>query len=221
MHRFRQSALALLASLSSTAYGDVLLLGDSYDYEPKASDTYVRADAGACCIGEYHSLTNHYVGQSFIATGKVPHSLTLGLANGEPGDVPPSTPKFRLLITELPASGFQPGKVLWEGGPYDIPASQRGYAEYSFNIRGVVLVPGQRYAWVLDTYSDRDGVQDVLNFYWNTGSGVTAPIYSNGQAWFQSASGQGRAADFAYPWWYAGGASMSFLLRHRGNAPGN
>lgn len=197
-------------------HGDVLLLAT--DYEAKANDTYVKADAGACCVGEYHSLTNVYIGQSFVASGRIPHSITLGLANNQPGDVPPSAPKFRLLITELPPSGFQPGKVLWEGGPYVI--QQTSYAEYTFEIRGVVLTPGQRYAWVLDTYSDRDGAQDVLVFYWNSGTGnFGAPIYTGGQAWFQNAFGQGRAADFAYPWWYAGGGSMSFLLRYRGNAP--
>lgn len=202
---FAAAALIPLSALS-----DVLNTG--VDYEPKANDTYVQGDTGTCCVGEYYSLTIAYIGQSFVATGRVPYSLTLSLVNNQPGDVPPANPQFRLLITELGDGGFQPGKILWEAGPFAVAA--RLYTEYTYEIKGVQLEPGKRYAWILDTYSERDGAQDAMSFLTNNGYNV--PTYTFGEAWFQSATGQGSAADFAYPWTYYG-HDISFLIRYKGN----
>lgn len=56
-----------------------------------------------------------------------------------------------------------------------------------------------------------------MSFYWNSGDGASGvPPYTAGAGWFQNAYGAGRAADFAYPWTYGFGGSMSFLIRYRG-----
>ena len=64
----------LLTSVANAAY---ILLGEGY--VPKPHDTYVPADAGACCIGEASNFTNVYLAQTFKATGRRPESILLGL----------------------------------------------------------------------------------------------------------------------------------------------
>lgn len=142
--RIPHTVAAVLALLPVLTNADVLTGGN---YEPKPNDTYVQMNSGACCVGEYHSISNVYIGQSFVATGRIPYSITLGLANNLPADVPPADPKFRLLLTELGPTGFQPTKVLWESGALVVSASN--FAEYTYEIRGVH--PGAWYSVRLDS----------------------------------------------------------------------
>jgi len=202
-----RSLVALLAALPGVALAGVL---DGADYVPRPSDTYVSANAGACCIGEYYSLTNVYMAQTFTATGKTPKSLTLGLANNGASDVPPAPFRFRLLLTEVLNIGFLPGKILWESDDLAIPADGLGYREVTYDIRGVQLREGSDYAWILDTYTTRDGVQDVGAFQANT---VINP--GVGRLYMATATGAGRDVDFTQTWYYVG-YSASFLLRYAG-----
>jgi hypothetical protein len=195
----------LLGTFQGFAFGGVL---DGSDYVPRSSDTYVSANAGACCIGEYYSVTNVYMAQTFEATGKVPKSLTLGLANNQPADVPPASFRFRLLLVEVVHSGFLPGKILWESDDLSIPADGLGYREVTHDINGVKLTPGRVYAWILDTFSTRDGQQDVGAFQGNTI--INADV---GRLWMATATGAGRSVDFTQTWSYAN-MSAAFLLRY-------
>lgn len=204
------AAIAAFAQVRAEAY---VLFGDGY--VPRAEDTYVPADAGACCFGEYRTLTAQYLAQTFQATGSTPTSLTLGLANNLPSDVPAAPFRFRLLFTQA-FGGFSPGAVLWESGDLSIPADVSGFHEYTLSLSGLNFSVGEQYAWVLDTYSTRDGLEDAGAYFANVG--IDVPPYSYGGLYGQSASGLGRATDFAAPW-VATGIDAAFLIRYSAVVP--
>lgn len=183
-----------------------ILLGDGY--VPRPHDTYVPADAGVCCIGEYHSLTTAYLEQTFKATGTHVQSLTVGVLDNFPSDVPPAPFRFRLLLTE--ADALHPGAILWESSDLSVDTSQ--LTDVTVAINGVNLDQGSTYAWVLDTYSTRDGLQDVGEYLGNIGHDV-AP-YGDGMLLLGTASGNGRASDFEAPWLEIGGLDAAFLIRY-------
>ena len=206
---FSRPLFALLAIVPALALSDVL---DGTSYVPRASDTYVPANAGACCIGEYYSLPNVYMAQTFAATGKIPKSITLGLVNNRPSDVPPAPFRFRLLLTEVVHLGFLPGRILWESADLAIPADRLGWHEVTYDIRGIQLQVGGEYAWILDTNTTRDGQQDAGGFQANLeiNPGV-------GRLFMAAATGAGRAVDFTQTWYYVN-MSAAFLLRYSGPA---
>jgi hypothetical protein len=201
------AALSATAGHAQTAY---VLFGNGYD--PKPNDTYVRADSGACCFGEYHSFTASYWAQTFKATGKHPHSITIGLANNLPADVPPAPFRFRLLFTEVMDPGFRPGRVLWESPDQSIPIEAANYKEYTYDVRGIKFEPGRTYAWIIDTYSTRDSNEDAAAFFADLG--INAPLYQDGRLYAGPATGAGRDADFASVSWTYGAMSASFLIRY-------
>lgn len=199
-------ALATMCAglLSNAAANAYILFGDGY--VPNPTDTYVPADAGACCIGEASNFTNVYLAQTFTATGEKPESILLGLASNI------SVPfQFRLLFTEVNA-GFHPGAVLWESKDLAVPASAAGYNEYSFKISGLKLDVGTQYAWILDTYVTRDGVSDLGAYFANIGHDV-AP-YVDGVQYLADATGLGRDADFASTW-INSGFDAAFLISYK------
>jgi hypothetical protein len=179
--------------------------------ETVATGTTIRvaADAGACCTGEYHSLENDYLAQSFRAIAEKPISLLLDLANNLPGDVPAAPFRFNLFLARG-SGGTGLGRVLWSSGPFAIPADLMGYHDYSFAISGVHLDVGQTYSWVLDTYSTRDGAQDVGAWLGNIGHDV-AP-YLDGDLYVRKATGQGWRSDRAAGWTNTG-MDAAFLMQ--------
>ena len=183
-----------------------ILFGDGYS--PRPHDTYVPADAGVCCIGEYHSLTTAYLEQTFRATGTHIRSLTIGVLDNFPSDVPPAPFRFRLLLTTTGA--LHPGAVLWESADLSVNTSQ--LTDVTVDIDGVNLMSGSMYSWVLDTYATRDSLQDVGQYLGNIGHDV-AP-YQDGVLRLGAASGNGRAFDFETPWVEIGGLDAAFLIRY-------
>ena len=173
---------------------------------PKPHDTYVPADAGACCIGEASNFTNVYLAQTFKATGRRPESILLGLVSNI--DVPF---RFRLLFTEV-EPGFHPGEILWESRDLALPATDTMFTEYSFRISGLRLDIGTQYAWILDTYVTRDGVPDLGGYFANIGHDV--PPYLDGVQHFADATRLGREADFASTW-INSGFDAAFLISYR------
>jgi hypothetical protein len=199
-------AAVLSALLPSSAFAGYILFGEGYVASP--SDTYLPADAGACCIGEGTNITNVYLAQTFIATGEKPNELLLGLSNNS---YPIAPFQFRILFTEY-TPGFHPGDVLWESKDLAIDASVGGYNEYAFKISGLKLDVGTQYAWILDTYVTRDGVSDTGGYFANIGGG--APGYAGGALYMGNATGSGRTADFASAWVNTG-FDASFLISYK------
>ena len=193
----------LLTSVASAQ--QYILFGDGY--VPKPHDTYVPADAGACCIGEASNFTNVYLAQTFKATGRRPESILLGLNSNIP-----SVPfQFRLLFTEVEL-GFHPGEILWESRDLAIPPDT-AFTEYSFRIPGSLRFDiGSQYAWILDTYVTRDGINDTGAYFGNIGHDV--PPYLDGVQHFADATGLGREADFASTW-INSGFDAAFLISYR------
>lgn len=200
-------AMICAGFLSGTANG-YILFGEGY--VPQPADTYVPADAGACCVGETHTLTNAYLAQTFEATGVNPASITLGLVNNLPGDVPPASFQFRLLFTEA-YPGFHPGTILFESANLAIPASVMGFNEMTFAIAGVTFDVGSEYAWILDTYVTRDGIEDAGGWFANIGHDV--PPYLDGVLYVANTTGLGRAADFESTWTNTG-FDAAFLISY-------
>jgi hypothetical protein len=183
--------------------------GTGYVAQPR--DIYVPFDAGGLIIGEHYSVTIAYWAQTFTAAGRTPTTLTIPMFN----NLAASPFRFRVLLVEAlgGAGQFTPGAVLWESSDAAIPEIPApDPTEITFKVKGVRLTAGSRYAWVVDSYSTRDGVMDVGLLMANIGN--TAPPYAAGEAYWQAASGQGRTADFAASWtpWDASG-DASFLLR--------
>ena len=196
----------------------VLVVGVGHN-DTKASilfgDGYVRGRMtpmsrlmpGVCCIGEYHTLTTAYLEQTFKATGTHVQSLTVGVLDNFPSDVPPAPFRFRLLLTETEA--LHPGAILWESSDLSVDTSQ--LTDVTVDVGGVNLRQGSTYAWVLDTYSTRDGLQDVASILGTLAATwrrmKMAPLLG-------TASGDGRASDFAAPWLQIGGLDAAFLIRY-------
>ena len=196
--------------LTSTANAAYILFGEGY--VPKPHDTYVPADAGVGSIGEHPNITNVYLAQTFKATGRRPESILLGLANniGVPF-------RFRLLFTEV-EPGFHPGEILWESRDLALP-DVLDYHEYSFRIPGSLRFDiGTQYAWILDTYVTRDGINDTAAYFGNIGHDV--PPYLDGVQHFADATGLGREADFASTW-INSGFDAAFLISYRDDQEGS
>ena len=193
----------LLTSVASAQ--QYILFGQGY--VPKPHDTYVPADAGACCIGEASNFTNVYLAQTFRATGRRPESILLGLNNN---NFPPF--RFRFLFTEV-EPGFHPGEILWESRDLALPVTATMFTEYSFRLPGSLRFDiGTQYAWILDTYVTRDGSPDLGGWFGNIGHDV--PPYLDGVQYLTDATGLGREADFASTW-IDPGFDASFLIRYR------
>jgi hypothetical protein len=152
------SALCTGLLLTSVANAQFILFGEGY--VPQPHDTYVPADAGVGNIGEHPNIENVYLAQTFKATGRRPESILLGLANSFP-----SAPfRFHLLLTEV-EPGFHPGEILWESRDLALPVGSQNYDEYSFRIpRSVRFDIGTQYAWILDMYVTRDGINDLAAY---------------------------------------------------------
>jgi len=177
-------------------------------YSPTLNETYVYGNGGACCIGESPSLTNVYMAQSFVAIAERPSHLVIGLANNS---YPSSDFKYKLLLTEF--SFDRVGEILYESSAASIPASLGSYNEYVFSLGGTALVPGATYAWIIDTYSTRDGVVDAGAYYANI-----SYDYSLGALYLLEATGLGRAHDFSRQWTNTG-IDASFLLAYEVKEP--
>lgn len=211
-------ASVLAASSERTARSGVTVTEPNYffpgtGYVTQPLDIYVPYDTTGLLVGEHSSVPVAYWAQTFIATGRSPATLTIAALNNLPGDVPPAPFRFKMLLVEAPGTAglFIPGAILWESGPVSISEVQSPqYSEVTFKIRGVHLTVGSRYAWVLDAYSTRDGAADVGQLMANMGREV--PPYTQGEAYWRIATGQGRDVDFASPWTEWPG-DVTFLLR--------
>ena len=94
--------------------------------------------------------SNTYVGQTFEALPGYAQSLKLYL-----GWMPVH---MRLLITEVDESSgtIKPGAVLFETAAFKTPDSQTPVLqEYKFALGGLDLVAGTKYAFILDSVTDR------------------------------------------------------------------
>lgn len=134
-----------------------------------------------------------YYAQTFVALPGVATDLAIEVAEQSgPDDL-----EFHVLITEVTGYGpaFRPTVVLFESstiafrGP--VPAI------IHVPIPNLTLVPGTRYAFVLDAFVTRDGVAGQARVGTN-GS------YPNGEFYFnQALVGNSRAEHFAAPWFFA------------------
>jgi hypothetical protein len=210
MRAIASLSTVIALSLPLVPHAQGIIWGDNY--VPERYDTFSEADAGGGSVGEYYATPVAYFGQSFVATGRHPKSITLNLSNQPPSDVAPGPMPYRVLIAEI-TPPFTPGRILWESDTQVLPAEARA-ADYTLPIQGVNLKVGRMYAFIIDTGSDRDGVPDLLGVALNTGREV-AP-YLAGSSWYQGFYGRGREADFAYPWnVYSPNLDLGFLIRYR------
>ncbi|MCB1489001.1 MAG: hypothetical protein KDJ88_16290 [Bauldia sp.] len=154
-------------------------------------------------IGEFGETDISYVGQTFVAAGDRLRSLDFAINDKGPGAT-----KYHLLITTIDKSGadINPGKVLkeisFETDAFD-PSQVFNAVHIEFD--DLDLVKGETYAFILDSYVARDGVEDkaylgIRNayndgfyFYYNVGVG-----------------GGGRAEHFAGDWVEKTDTDLSF-----------
>lgn len=112
-----------------------------------------------------------YFGQSFVAPNGFLTNLKFKLGSaGGPGDSP-----FRVLITEVvsgPPSNnrygyIAPTTILFESSTLVLPylgnSNPTTTTEFSVSLPQLSLTPGNTYGFVLDAFSDFDGVQNFMS----------------------------------------------------------
>ncbi|MEX2141032.1 MAG: hypothetical protein WD894_17335 [Pirellulales bacterium] len=106
-------------------------------------------------------MVDAYWAESFIAEGATVKELFL-LGRSMVGET-----SFRtLLIDFLDADGTIPGRVLFEGDKVVVPPHEPkgGYHVVAIDLGSTKLVPGNKYAFILDGYSLRDGLPSSAGF---------------------------------------------------------
>jgi hypothetical protein len=101
-----------------------------------------------------------YWAQSFTAEKSKPKQLAL-LARQTEGQ-----PRFRLLIVDfVDADLGVPGHVLFESDEMAIlPSQSEGYDPLIIDLGDITLRAGQKYAFVLDAFCARDGIDSHASF---------------------------------------------------------
>lgn len=180
-NRIRVAAIAMLI-LPTAAYSAIL------DIPPNVN---------ACCIGENSpaSAISSYWAQSFIAPEERIGALSLMTLNNVPPNNPEAIFKFRWLVTEATeVSGeFNPTNILLESPIIEVRSQQPKVV--SLNLSSVNFTVGNRYAFIIDSFSARDGLIDVGQFLLNNQN-----AYSEGRFYTLYASELGRDFDFAAQW---------------------
>ena len=111
-------------------------------------------------FGEPSGVTVPYYGQTFMAGGDHMQSLDFKINGYGVGET-----KYHLLITTvkngLPAGQFQPDQVIKEIEGFTEPSdADHSLHQVHVNLKGLDLVEGQTYAFILDSFVTRDGTSD-------------------------------------------------------------
>jgi hypothetical protein len=133
-YRFAIASCALCTALLFTSLANAAYILFGEGYVPQPSDTYVPADAGACCIGEAPNFTNVYLAQTFIATARSRVDLARPFEQQLPFAV-------HSACSSLSQPGFIRVKFYGEQGSRSYCACGQ-YHEYSFKLSGLKLNSG-------------------------------------------------------------------------------
>jgi hypothetical protein len=105
--------------------------------------------------------TDAYWAESFTAEGTTAKQLVL-LGHSTTGEM-----RFRVLLVDfLDADGTVPGSILFECDEMGVPSREgkAGYHVVVIDLGNTKLIPGERYAFILDAYCARDGSHASAGF---------------------------------------------------------
>lgn len=133
------------------------------DNFPRLADT-ATPSGGIGSLGEYVPFldgVSSYYGQTFIAPGSEEILASRLIFSMESGSQAPGPMPFRVLMVEA-TTGVSLSTLLFETSSFLLPGNS-GWTDFEISLGNTPLIGGLSYAWILDTFSDRDGVSGIAN----------------------------------------------------------
>jgi VCBS repeat-containing protein len=156
-------------SITGTAGNDILVA----DAAEQAVGNLARDGGNPAAFGEGGG--NNYYGQTFVAAAGLGVATNLKFALTHIGGS--DDMDFRVLITTVDSvSDPDPGMILFESDVLRLPAGA-GLTGFDVALGGLALTPGQTYAFIIDTFSTRDGVPGYASVASSTGYADGTFIY--------------------------------------------
>lgn len=134
---------------------------DSHRLDVAAGGIHIPFDA----TGPLHFITNDgnptLWAQTFTALGSSAEVLTVYM-NSEymVSEEFPGTFDFKLIVSDVNASGVPSGNLLYESDVVSVERSETQFIPVSFDLSGINFQAGQQYAWIVDGYSTLDEIPD-------------------------------------------------------------
>jgi hypothetical protein len=164
--------------------------------EGNASISTIPSWNGTDFVYEVGETNTAYYGQTFLAPAGLAQDFTFFLdwsSGAGPMD-------FRVLLTTTQTfvGNIRPSTVLFESSPLTLPVdNDNTFTSYTVNFGGIDLVDGDRYALIIDAFSEFDGVSGTAKQGSITNGGSADP---NGIFIYYNESGGDRSNHFNSQW---------------------